>query len=238
MNTPEKTWLARAGLLLIAGGLLLLIPYTILTSTFDYPDSLRAEPGAVLSRFQAGGASLIWTWLAFALVGLPLIPGYVLLGQWVDKREPAVRWATTVGLIGLVVQLIGLLRWVFVVPVLARIFVTTDREAVREAARLAFITIHQYGGVLLGEHLGQLFTIVWTVILAGALGRAGLLNRGWVWLGYVASAIYLLAQAELLATVLPTFPVWNPAGFLGSTLWLIWLIGLGLRCWQVSRAEK
>jgi len=32
--------------------------------------------------------------------------------------------------------------------------------------------------------------------------------------------ISLLAQAELLATVMLQFPVWYLAGFIGSTLWL------------------
>ena len=231
MSTSQKSPSA-IGLLLIAGAILLFIPYTVLTITFDYPDILRQEADVVLTRFQAGGAGLIWTWLALALVGLPLVPAYIRLGQWLETNStgdtPSVRWATTIGVVGLVVQMVGLLRWPFVVPVLARTFVTATNEATREACRIAFITIHQYGGVVLGEHLGQLFTIIWTVALTGALGRAGVLKHGWVVLGQAASVIYLLAQAELLATVLPGLPVWNLAGFLGSTLWLIWLIGVGL----------
>ena len=31
------------------------------------------------------------------------------------------------------------------------------------------------------------------------------------------------------ATVMPGFPVWDMAGFLGSTLWLLWLILVGVR---------
>ena len=236
MNTIKTSLSPVVGVLLIAGAVLLFIPYTVLTITFDYPDILRQEPGIILSRFQAGGPALIWTWLAFALVGLPLIPAYVRLGQWLESKEPSVRWATTVGVVGLVVQMIGLLRWTFVVPVLARTFVNAPNNTVREACRIAFITIHQYGGVVLGEHLGQLFTIIWTIVLTGALGRAGVLKRGWVLLGYVASGIYFLAQAELLATVMPDFPVWNLAGFLGSTLWLVWLIGLGVRVWRVGKS--
>jgi hypothetical protein len=50
----------------------------------------------------------------------------------------------------------------------------------------------------------------------------------WVsYFAYVASAIYLLAQAELFATVMPSFPVWDLAGFMGSTLWLLWLVIIG-----------
>jgi hypothetical protein len=47
-------------------------------------------------------------------------------------------------------------------------------------------------------------------------------------LGYGASCIYLLAQAELFATAIPAFPVWDLAGLIGSSLWLLWLTALGL----------
>jgi hypothetical protein len=46
--------------------------------------------------------------------------------------------------------------------VLANNFVTAVSEATKESNKVAFQTIHQFGGVLLGEHLGQLFTIAWT----------------------------------------------------------------------------
>jgi hypothetical protein len=50
----------------------------------------------------------------------------------------------------------------------------------------------------------------------------------WVsWLGIISSIIYFFAQADLFATVIPGFPVWAIAGFIGSTLWLLWLIIIG-----------
>jgi hypothetical protein len=214
--------------LLIIGAVLLFVPYTILTMTFDYPDILREETGTILTRFKAGGDSLIWTWFAFALVGLPLVGAYVLIGQKLENKVSHVRWATTLGIIGLVVQMVGLLRWTFVVPVLANAYATGD-EMTKTASVIAFQTIHQYGGVVLGEHLGQLFTILWTLMITAAFQKLRLLPTWLIWWGYIASGIYFLAQGELLATVMPSFPVLDIAGFLGSTLWLIWLILLGVK---------
>jgi len=220
----EKT----IGWLLIAGALGVLIPYTLLTMSFDYPDILRQDTATVLTRFHEGGNSLIWTWFAFAILGLPLIPAYILIGKKLEDKTPLIRIATTIGLIGLVVQMIGLLRWTFVVPVLANSFVTATDEATKAAAIVSFKTIHQYGGVVLGEHLGQLFTIIWTVLLSISFSRLKIFPQWLNWLGYISSFIYLLAQAELFATVMPGFPVWDMAGFIGSTLWLIWLIITGI----------
>lgn len=217
------------GTLLITGAIALLIPYTILTSTFDYPNILRQAPGQILTRFHAGGASLVWTWWAFAVVGLPLLPAYILIGQKLETKLPFVRWATTIGVVSIITQLIGLLRWTFVVPVLANTYVTSQSEGSRAACEVVFLAIHQYGGVVLGEHIGQLFTIVWTVMIAYAFARLRLFPAWVSWLGYVSGGIYLLAQAELFATVLPGIPVWNLAGLIGSTLWLIWLVIVGVK---------
>jgi hypothetical protein len=220
------------GILLIIGALALFVPYTLLTITFDYPGILREETGVILTRFKAGGNALIRTWFAFALVGLPLLGAYVLLGQKLESKAWFVRLATIVGILGLVVQMIGLLRWTFVVPVLAANF-ANGNEMTKEASKVAFQVIHQYGGVILGEHLGQLFTIGWTILMSMAFQKRKLFPKWLIGMGYVASGIYLMAQAELFATVMPDFPVWDLAGFLGSTLLLIWLVIVGVKFLKV-----
>ena len=225
------------GLLFILGAVLLFVPYTALTIIFDYPDVLRLDAGEILTRFHAGGTPLILTWWAFAMVGLPLLGAYTLLGQHLENKVGYVRMATTIGVIGLVVQMVGLLRWTFVVPTLAVEYVNGN-EAAQAASRAAFLTIHQYGGVALGEHMGQLFTIAWTILMATAMHRTGMMPRWMTGLAYGSSAIYLCAQLELFATVIPGLPVWDLAGFLGSTLWLVWLIALGMRLFKIESAHS
>lgn len=220
----EKT----IGWLLIAGAVGVLIPYSILTIIFEYPDILRQDTGIILTKFYQGGNSLVWTWFSFAITGIPLLPAYIMIGQKFENKAPLVRMATTIGVIGLIVQMIGLLRWTFVVPVLADTFVHATDDAMKAAAIVSFKTIHQFGGVILGEHLGQLFTIAWTVMMTFSFAKLELMPKWVNWLGIISSVIYLLAQAELFATVIKGFPVWDMAGFIGSTLWLVWLIIVGV----------
>ncbi|MEJ0053453.1 MAG: DUF4386 domain-containing protein [bacterium] len=217
------------GWLLIAGAVLIFIPYILLTILFQYPDILREAPGVILTRFHDGGAALILLWWAFALAGLPLLAAYVALGQKLETKSPLVRIATTLGVISGAVQIAGLLRWTFAVPGIAATFVESQSEAAREAAIVVFQTLHQYGGVAIGECLGQLLTIAWIALMSFVFDRLRLMPRWVTWLGYAAAAIYLLAQAELLGTVIPGFPVWDLAGFIGSTLWLVWLLVIGVR---------
>ena len=218
------------GLLFIVGTVLINIPYTLLIINFDYPDILRQPNAEILTRFQAGGNALIYTWLAFAWVGLPMLFGVIMLKQILkDENAPFLEIATTLGVIGFIVQVIGLLRWVFVVPVLARLYTAPGTDSATQAAVSAvFTAVHQYGGVILGEHMGQLLTILWMSMLSSIIYRSKMFSKWVAVLGWVASAVYLLAQTELLATAIPTFPVVDWAGLVGSLLWLAWMVVVGV----------
>jgi hypothetical protein len=87
---------------------------------------------------------------------------------------------------------------------------------------------HQFGGALLGEHLGQLLAIGWSVTLSVVVLRSRVLP-GWLGVtGLAVSAVYLLNQGDVLATAVPGFPVWDLAGLLGSTGWGLWVAALGV----------
>jgi len=227
MNTNAlRKW---TGWFFIAGAVLVNIPYTLLIMNFDYPDILRQPAGEVLTRFHAGGADLIYTWLAFAWVGLPLLFGIVLLNKGIENDSPILQIAKTAGVLGAVTQMVGLLRWVFVVPVIAMTYTDlSSSEAAKEAALVAFQVVHQYGGVVMGEHLGQAFTILWMMLVSAAMLKSNLFKPWLGWFGFVASAVYVLAQTELLATVIPNMVVVDIAGLAGSLLWLAWMIILGI----------
>jgi hypothetical protein len=218
------------GLLFIAGAILVNIPYTLLIMNFDYPDILRQPVGEILTRFQAGGNGLIWTWFAFAWVGVPLLFAIVMLQKLLEREDAPYLWMGTVaGVIGAITQMIGLLRWTFVVPLLAKTYTDPAAgEATREAVAVVFQAVHQYGGVVIGEHIGQAFTILWMVLVSLAMLRSSLFGRWVAWLGLAAAVIYALAQTELLATVMPDLPVVGPAGLIGSLLWLAWMVILGV----------
>ena len=217
------------GWFFIAGAALVNIPYTLLIMNFDYPDILREPAADVLTRFHAGGAELIYTWLAFAWVGLPLLFGIILLNKAIENDSPLMQTAKVAGVIGALTQMVGLLRWVFVVPVIANTYTDPSAsDAAKEASLVAFQVVHQYGGVVMGEHLGQAFTILWMALVSAAMFKSNLFKPWLGGFGFVASAVYALAQTELLATVIPNMVVVDIAGLAGSLLWLAWMIILGV----------
>jgi hypothetical protein len=215
------------GVLFIVGTAAFGVAATVLSMTFDWPDILREPADAVLPEFAAGGASLVWTWFAVAWTYAVLAVPILLLPAALNRRaDPALRVATYLGATSVLLSLIGFLRWVFVVPPLADSYVAGDATT-RTAVATAWTAQHQYGGALLGEHLGQLLVIAWSITVSVLILRTGVLPRWAGWLGLAASAMYLFNQGDILATAIPGFPVWDLAGLLGSTLWAVWLLALG-----------
>jgi Domain of unknown function (DUF4386) len=217
-----------AGWMFVAGAVAFAVAATILSSTFEWPDILREPPEVVLPAFVAGGTSLVWTWFAVAWTyGILLVP-VLLLPAALDRRDDSVlRAATFVGAASVLLSVVGFLRWVFVVPPLAGSFVDGD-PVTRAAVAAAWTAQHQFGGALLGEHLGQLLAIAWSVTLSLLVLRTRVLAPWVGWAGLVASALYLSSQGDILATAVPGFPVWDLGGLLGSTLWGLWVLALGV----------
>jgi Domain of unknown function (DUF4386) len=215
------------GWLLVIGAAAFAVAATVLSSTFEWPDILREPPEVVLPAFEDGGTSLVWTWFAVAWTYAILLVPILLLPAAVDRRDdPVLRAATFVGAASVLLSLIGFLRWVFVVPTLAASYVAGD-PTTQAAVAAAWMAQHQFGGALLGEHLGQLLAIGWSVTVSLLVLRTGMLARWAGWAGLVASVLYLTGQGDILATAVPSFPVWDLGGLLGSTLWGLWVIALG-----------
>jgi hypothetical protein len=214
--------------LFVAGAVAFAAAAMVLSSTFKWPDILREPASVVLPAFAGGGTSLVWTWFAtawtYAILAVPILLLPAVLGR---RDDPALWAATYVGVTSVVLSLIGFLRWVFVVPPLARFYVTGD-AATRAAADAEWTAQHQYGGALLGEHLGQLLVIGWSVTVCVIIVRTRVLPRWLGVTGLAVSALYLLNQGDILATAVPGFPVWDLAGPIGSTGWGIWVAALGV----------
>src|SRR4051794_1538665 len=216
------------GGLFVVGALAFGVAATVLSSTFDWPDVLREPAEVVLPAFVAGGTSLTWTWFAtgwtYAILLVPILLLPAVLGR---QRDPVLRVATYAGATSVVLSLIGFLRWVFVVPPLADSYITGD-AVTRAAVDAAWTAQHQFGGALLGEHLGQLLAIAWSITVSVIILRSRILPRWLGAAGLVVSALYLTNQGDILATAVPGFPVWDLGGFSGSTGWGLWVAARGV----------
>lgn len=207
------------------------MPYANLVAIYDYPDILRRPAAEALSRFAEGGAALILTWHAFALAALLLVPLSIGLALTPANRATSDRLAIAAALTGAlsgVVQAIGLWRWVFVIPGLARRHAEGD-AATRTAAEGVFDILNMWGGVAIGEHLGQWLLVFFVSAMATLQWRQGRRLTGGV--GFATAIMIGIGTTEGLAIALgrdgDVFSLFTIAGFLGLSLWLI-LTGLHL----------
>jgi hypothetical protein len=207
------------------------VPFSILAATYDYPDVLRGSAGDALEKFAAGGAPLILTWHAFALTALALAPMAMALSLTrarIAERPGLAIGAAIAGSLAGLAQAIGLWRWVFVVPGLARTHAEGDAQA-RLAAERAFDLLNQYGGVAIGEHLGQMLTALFVALLSAA--QWGERKRIAAGIGFVTAAAIAVGANEGVALALgqsgEVFAMTTIAGFMGLTAWLL-TTGIGL----------
>lgn len=218
----RSVWLGSATIALAAA---FNVPYAILAAIFDYPAILRQPAAEVLARFAEGGTGLLLTWYAFALAALALVPlasGLAITSARLAERPALAMGAALAGVLAGITQAIGLVRWVFVMPDLARA-ASGDDPAAASAAAHTFALINAYGGVAVGEHLGQLLTALFAGLLAALQLGEG--HRAAAGLGFGTAALLAFGTGEGLMLAAggdgSLFAMGTIAGFLALTLWLI-----------------
>ena len=222
----------------VAGVLLIAVPVTFnlaffeLGRAFDYPDILRKEPEEILRRFAAGGSGLIIRWEALLLSALAMLPLAALVAVALAPPAAIAVTSVAVGAAAALVQAVGLVRWPFVVPELARRYIAAegpDAAATRRTIEVVFATLHRLLGVGIGEHLGYLLTGVWTLLVAASVVSTAVLP-GWLGLLGIPIGVGLLVGTLEFAGPNEEHG-WAIAGSIvpiAYIAWSVWLIALGI----------
>ena len=181
---------------LVTAALLIAVPIAFnlaffeLSRAFDYPNILRKEPDEILRRFAKGGSGLLLRWQALLVSALAMLPLAVLLAVVLGASTALTDLSIVVGAGAALVQGLGLVRWPVAVPELARRYVAapvgSDGDATRRTIEVVFATLHRLFGVGIGEHLGYLFTGLWTLLVAGSILSTSVLPG---WLGIIGLPI-------------------------------------------------
>lgn len=199
-----------AGFGLLGFPLAVQVPFSLLAARFSYPDILVRGADEVLTRFHAGGTAMVATWYAYALCtpGLALVA--VAMPAALGSRGLVARLSVVAGVLASVVQLLGLLRWTFVVPFLAERWVASPAD--HATLELLYEAQHRLFGVMLGEHVGQLFMAAWTACVS-VLARDAKPLR---WLGVVAALLFFAGLVH------------KPLALVAFITWSVWAVALGV----------
>ena len=196
--------------------------FTGLQMTFEYPDILRHPAGEVLTRFAGAGADLHLYWYAMMFAALLMVGGAIAAGIHFWKRDSLLAALSIgVGVLAGLVQALGLLRWVMLVPSLATAYVTPGATEIEQSMAVAvFDAANHYLGMGVGEHFGYFFTAIWTALVAAMLSRT---NR-------ILAATGTVIALGVVSGMLEPFgvPMTGLINSISYTLWAAWTLVLGI----------
>jgi hypothetical protein len=222
---PTRTTRRLAAATMAAAALLAIAGFTALGSVFEYPQILKEPTADILALYRAHQGAVM-AWFAVLMVSAALLaPAGVLLGRLAGGSRG--RWIAGVGVVAAAVQVIGLSRWVLLVPSISHDATDPARTA---GAHHSFQLVHTWLGTILGETIGYALTAAFTVLITLAVTRSTA-PRWMTWLGYAAAA--LIATGVVIPLGLEAASLTNFAGYV---LWCLWLLAMAAFLWRAPAA--
>jgi hypothetical protein len=150
-----------------------------------------------------------------------LAPVGVLLGRIAGGRIGA--WIAGVGIAAATVQVVGLSRWVLLVPGVSGDAAVPSRTA---DAHHTFDLLHTWLGTVLGETVGYALTAVFTALVVMAITRK-VAGRWMTSIGYASAG--LIATGVVIPLGLDAASLTNFAGYVA---WCLWLVAMAVSRWR------
>lgn len=203
--------------------------FFILAAAINWPASLDEPAGVILPLILQQSGPVFAGYLAYFLHALLLVPLAVVLHQTLRLSPVAGGIAVAFGVLAGFAKMLGIIRWLVLMPGLAMTWTDpATTETTRAALAALFDAFNAYSGGV-GELMGVgLFAGVWTVLLSLALLRLDPLARS---LGYAGLAAAVLLFATLPSVVGLSSPLLLT---LSGIFWQVWTLGLAI--WHLRRA--
>lgn len=180
----EKT----AGVLLLMEGFVLLLPLVILGAAIDWPQSLQNDAEKQMPLIMDNAASVFAGYAIYLFYSVSFLPvayftGRVVVGED-DLHNPLFAIANGIAVISTVMRTLGIVRWLFVMPTLARMYNACGASAqVKAIVSVVYEALNDYAGGV-GELCGvSLFACIWMVCIGVLIIRS---PRWPKWLGTYA----------------------------------------------------
>ena len=192
----------QAAIFLIIEFLLIFAPLIILGAAINWPGSLD-EPASVnlpliLEQYKAmmTGYSI---YLVYSLLFWPMA---YLTGRAIvigDTENTLFRVANGFAALSALARALGIVRWLFAMPVLARLYTNPAvSENFKESISMVYEMLNAYAGGI-GELLGvNLFASIWLVLISLLLIRSPQWPRWLSYFGFVVAASLLLNLLEVV----------------------------------------
>lgn len=186
------------GFLFVITPLWLFVNSRILGTVSGFPDIQFQGVDALLQRVYESGTTGIIAWYVYIIPGVLYMASVLLFGKLLER--PGIPWmpvATGIGVTAWAIQFFGLVRWIFVYPYLAKLWVEQPDAQTRHTVEIVFNAFNNYAGFALGQTIGIGLTALWILLVGIAILQSRLFRP---WLGYAA---ILIAIGEFIGNLGP-----------------------------------
>ena len=214
------------GLSLLQAGLFL-VPLIVLGLAIGWPASLQLPADKALPLIAREAVAVQIGYGAYLLTALAMVPLAITLRAYAHSkgvRGLMVDTAAWLGAASGVFKMLGIVRWLSAMPVLAELYGSTKDPITKAAIEVSYTVLNGYAGAV-GELLGvQLVSGIW-LILTGLI----LIKCALRWTGIVGIAIGILFVATCARTFLPQAAILQA---IASPLALFWFPMLSISVWR------
>lgn len=223
MDTHDHNHARRAGTALALAAVLAIAGFTVLGSIFEYPQILGEPTTDILALFREHQGAVMTWFLVLAVSAAMLAPA----GVWIGRTATGTlgQWIAGVGIAAAAVQVIGLQRWVTLVPRISQDALDPSKQTTAEDH---FRLWHLLLGKAIGETLGYALTAVFTVLVVIALRRSVLPS-------WLAVSGYLAAGLIATGVVIPIIAAASITNFVGYVLWCAWLLAVSVTLLRLAQ---
>lgn len=226
-NDASRLATRIGGASLIAATLLFAAVFTILASSFGYPDVLDQPAAEVLPRLLALGPAGRAVWVVYGLIPLLLIPTAMGVHAAARRVAPQLAQAALItAVLCALAMMAGLLRWPSLHWHLAQAHAGAS-PAAREAIVAVVAGSNSYLGNFIGEFLGELFLNSFFLLASMALARAAAPAGRWLLPAGIAASG--LGAVAMLRNAVPWV---EPVAALNNVVLPVWMLVLGVALWR------
>ncbi len=219
-NTPAALGGAgrAAGALLIAQFIAIWATFFILSSAIGWPASLDDPASMALPRLLENQTAVFSGYGLYLLAALLLVPATAALSVRLNLGPALSAFLLGTSVVSALAKTIGISRWLFAMPDLARAYVAPGAD--QNGIALVFDALNAYAGGI-GEIVGVgLVTGIWTLATGIVLARHG---------APIIGCFAALAGAGLFLTIPAGFGVeLGPVLTLTNIVWQFALLAIGI----------
>lgn len=192
----------QAAIFLIIEFLLIFAPLIILGAAINWPASLDEPASVNLPLILEQYIAMMTGYSIYLVYSLLFWPMAYLTGRAIvigDTENTLFRVASGFAALSALARALGIVRWLFAMPVLARLYTNpTVSENFRESISMVYEMLNAYAGGI-GELLGvSLFASIWLVLISLLLIRSPQWPKWLSYFGFVVAASLLLNLLEVV----------------------------------------